>query len=93
MKTSRLMLAVIIFLAVVLIGTLSVVNHDHDHDCIGSECPVCLIVGAGHHFFKTLIVVVYLAFIVCLSYVVYIYSLTPTMYVLSPVTLKVRFNS
>jgi len=91
MKILRLILAVCIFLAVAFTGTLSAGNHDHN--CIGSECPVCLVIEAGRYFFNTLMLIVFLSYTALLSFNAFLFILTPHVCAFSPVTLKVRLNS
>jgi len=92
-KIPLIVLAVCIFFAVVFTETISA---DHDHDCIGTDCPVCLLIEAGNNFLKTLKITGLLLFTAFLTYFTRVFI---NKYVwfntchLSPVTLKVRFNS
>jgi len=91
MKLAHIILAAVIFLAVVFTGTLSAANHDHD--CIGSECPVCLIIEAGSNFHNALKLTGVLFFTAAITAAVCIFFLIPQVRAFSPVALKVRFNS
>jgi len=92
-KIPLMVLAFCIFFAVVFAETISA---DHDHDCIGTDCPICLLIEAGNNFLKILKLSCLFLFTAFLSYFTHIFI---NKYVrfntchLSPVTLKVRFNS
>ena len=65
----------------------------HDHDCIGIECPICLVIQKVNKFLKPVCAVLF--FIGCLVF----FGRLPksntglTAHSLSPVALKVRYNS
>jgi len=92
-KMLFLVLSVCIVFSVVFTETLSADNHDHD--CTGSECPICLIIEAGHNFLKTLKFIGFLFFAALLTFLARIPARNTWInaYNFSPVTLKVRFNS
>jgi len=92
-KILLLILAACIFFTLVFTEALSANNHDHD--CIGSECPVCPIIEAGHNFIKTLQFIGSLSIAAFLTFFAHISKRYTglNVYALSPVTLKVRFNS
>ena len=86
-------LATCIFLEVVFAGILSV--DTHDHDCIGLDCSTCLVIKAGQNFLKTLKFTGFLLFAALLTLFAHIFKndIGRNAHILSPVTLKVRFNS
>jgi len=92
-KILLLILAACIFFTIVFTETLSAA--DHNHDCIGSDCPICLVIEAGHNFLKTLKFTCLLFFAAFLTFSAHILTRNTRLnaFSLSPVTLKVRFNS
>ena len=86
-------LAVCIFFAVVFTETLSA--NALDHDCIGLDCPICLLIKAGHNFLKILKSISFLLFAAFLLFFARVFKryIGLNAYPLSPVTLKIRFNS
>jgi hypothetical protein len=92
-KIPFLVLAACIFIAVVFTETLSADNHDHD--CIGSNCPICLIIESGHNFLKTLKSISFLLSAAFLLFFTRVFKryIKPNAYPHSPIALKVRFNS
>ena len=87
-----LALAACMAFSVVFTGNLAA--GDLDHDCIGENCPICLAIKAGQNFLKTLKFAGFLLFTVFLTLFAHIskkhiVNACP----LSPITLKVRFNS
>ena len=86
-------MVVFIFFAVVFTETLSAGNDDHD--CIGSNCAICLVIEAGHNFLKTLKSIGFLFSAALLMFIAHILKRYTELcnYPLSPVILKVRFNS
>ena len=88
-----LALAMCIAFSVVFAENLAAGNSDHD--CRGVDCPVCLVIKAEQNFLKTLKFTGFLLFAAFLTLFAPIFKrytgLNPDP--LSPVTLKVRFNS
>jgi len=68
---------------------------EHDHDCIGEGCPVCFQIEAAKCFLKNLrLALIGLFLTVCLALSVQINrKIVYFIPFLSPVALKVRFNS
>jgi hypothetical protein len=92
-KTLLFFLAVCIAFSVVFAETM--IAAEYNHDCTEKDCPVCLQIEAAQYFLKTLkfagiglFLAVFLAFSVQIRKKLAYF--TPF---LSPVTLKVRFNS
>jgi len=92
-KIPLLILAACIAFSVVFAETLTAA--EHDHDCIGKGCPVCLRIEAAECFLKILKVAG-----ICLSLAAC--SVFPAQFLKkpaelvaypSPVSLKVRFNA
>jgi hypothetical protein len=78
-----------------VVFTETLISAEHDHDCTGEGCPVCLQIEAAKCFLKNLkLAVIGLFFLFCLLFSVKI-NIKPAYFIpsLSPVTLKVRFNS
>jgi hypothetical protein len=92
-KIPLLFLAACIFTAVVFTETLSA--DSREHTCTGADCPSCILIEAGHNFLKTLKSTAFLLFAVFLLSFARIFKKYTgfNAYPLSPVTLKVRFNS
>jgi hypothetical protein len=74
----------------------SLIADEHDHDCIGEGCPICLQIETTNNLLRTL----KLAGLFCFLFVCTVFlSLTFQKYteiticVFSPIALKVRFNS
>jgi len=92
-KIPLLILAVCIFFAVIFAESISA---DHDHDCIGTDCPICLLIEAGNNFLKVLKLsglLLLAAFLVYFTHVFYNKYVWLNACHLSPILLKVRFNS
>jgi len=92
-KIPLLLFAACIFFTVVLTETISAT--EHDHACIGLNCPICLIIEIGHNLLKTLKFTGFMLFAVLLMFFAHILKRYVWFYVyhFSPVTLKVRFIS
>jgi len=93
-KTLFLILAVCV--AVSAVFTENLIAAGYEHDCIGEDCPVCLRIEAAECFLKTLKLAGIGFFLtVCSLLSVQFYKkYAGTIFCfLSPVTLKVRFNS
>jgi hypothetical protein len=92
-KSMLLIPAACIAFSVVFTETL--ISAEHDHDCTGEGCPVCLQIEAAKCFLKNLkLAVIGLLFSICLLFSVQV-RIKPACFIplLSPVALKVRFNS
>jgi hypothetical protein len=93
-KILLLILAACIAFSVVFAETLT--TGVHEHDCIGEGCPVCLCIEAAECFLKTLKVTGTGLFLAACSVFPGQFHKNPAgsaVYSLSPVLLKVRFNS
>ena len=93
-KIPLLVLAACVLFAVVFTEVLSA--DAHGHDCIGSDCAICLIHEAGRNFLKILKSISFLFFAAFLAFFAHILLKRYAgfnAYPLSPVKLKVRFNS
>jgi len=92
-KNLLLIPAACIAFSVVFTETLTAA--EHDHDCTGEDCPVCLQIEAAKCFLRNLkLAVIGLFFAVCLEFSVQIHIKHAYFIpLLSPVALKVRFNS
>jgi len=92
-KTMLLVPAACIAFSVVFTETLTAA--EHDHDCTGEGCPVCLQIEAAKCFLKNLRqAVLGLFFSLCLVFSAQIHKKYAYFIpLLSPVALKVRFNS
>jgi hypothetical protein len=69
---------------------------DHDHDCIGEGCPICLQIETADNFLNTLkLASIYFLLMACFVF----FAFSPkkhacfNIYFLSLIGLKVRFNS
>ena len=69
---------------------------NHDHDCIGEDCPICLQIETADNFLKTLKPAsIYFLLLACFVF----FALSPknsagfNIYFLSLIGFKVRFNS
>jgi len=89
-----LVLAVCIVFSIVSAETL--IASEHDHECTGNCCPVCLQIEIVNCFLKTFnlagFILLFAAFLAFFAKVHYIYN-EFFYYRLTPVALKVRFNS
>jgi hypothetical protein len=78
-----------------VVFTETLIAAEHDHDCTGEGCSVCLQIETAKCFLKNLkLTVISLFFSICLLFSVqirikYVFFIP----LLSPVALKVRFNS
>jgi len=94
MKIPLLILTACVAFSVVFAEIL--IADAHDHDCIGEGCPVCMRIEAAECFLKTLkLAGTGLLLAVCLAFTVQFHK-KPAEFAacpLSPVSLKVRFNS
>jgi hypothetical protein len=69
---------------------------DHDHDCIGEGCPICLQIETANNFLNTLkLASIYFFLAACFVFLTYTSkkSIGFYIYFLSLIGLKVRFNS
>jgi len=92
-KNLLLIPAACIAFSVVFAETL--ISAEHDHDCTGEGCPVCLQIEAAKCFLKNLkLAVIGLFFSICLLFPAQI-RIKSAFFIplLSPVALKVRFNT
>jgi len=93
-KIPLLILTACIAFSAIFAETL--IADDHDHDCIGEGCPVCLCIEAAECFLKTLKLAGIGLFLASCSVFSVQFQKKPaefTACLLSPVSLKVRFNS
>jgi hypothetical protein len=93
-KIPLLLLSACIVFSVVF--TVVLAADSHDHDCIGEDCPVCAHIEAAQSFLKTLKLAgigLVLALCSIFSALIYIKDTNFFPCCLSPVMLKVRFNS
>jgi len=95
-KEKNLLLIVTACTVFSVIFTEALIAGEHDHDCIGEGCPICLQIAAANNFHRALkLASLFTFFAVFLAgraalqkkYTEFIF------YLLSPVKLKVRFNS
>jgi len=89
-KIILLALALCLVISVVFAETL--ITGSHDHDCTGMNCPICLQIEMA----KSLkLAIITLSFISCLLSSVLIPKICAGLYdySLSPIMLKVRFNT
>jgi len=93
-KILLLVIAVCIVFSVVSAETLII--GEHDHKCTGKCCPVCMQIEIVKCFLRTLslagFIVFFTAFHEFFAKVIRIYY-EFSYYVLTPIALKVRFNS
>jgi hypothetical protein len=93
-KILLLVLAACIVFSVVSAETL--IADEHDHICTGHSCHVCLQIEIVKCFLRTLnlagFILLFVVFFPFFSKVQYIYNKF-FYYMLTPVALKVRFNS
>jgi len=78
-----------------VVFTENLAASEHDHDCTGEDCPVCLQIEAAKCFLKNLrLALIGLFFSVFLIFPVQV-CINHAYFIrlLSPVALKVRFNS
>ncbi|MDR2717680.1 MAG: hypothetical protein LBB89_06405 [Treponema sp.] len=92
-KNLVIFLTVCIAFSVIFAAVLTAA--DHEHDCTGEGCPVCLHIEAAQYFLKTLklsgvglLLVLYSAFLSQTAP-----DTTLVVYPFSQIALKVRFNS
>jgi len=93
-KILLFVLAVCIVLSTVSAETL--ISDGYDHECTGHNCHVCLQIEIANCFLKTFnlagFIFLFAAFLAFFAKVHYIYN-EFFYYILTPVALKVRFNS
>jgi len=89
-------LCLTICIAFLVISAETLIAGEHDHDCTGEDCPVCLHIEAVQCFLKTFsltgFAVFFAAFHVFFSQDSRIYN-ESSCNILSPIRLKVRLNS
>jgi len=92
-KMLLLILAVCVAFSVICAETLTAA--EHDHDCIGEGCPVCLRIEAAECFLKTLKVAgICLSLAACSVFTAQFHKKPAELAAYpSPVLLKVRFNT
>jgi len=92
-KILFLVLIVCIIFTVVFTETILAGHQDHDHDCMGKGCLICLLIKTVNNFLKPIGIV--LLFTGCLVLCGRILNGDTGLntFALSPVALKVRFNS
>jgi hypothetical protein len=89
-KIILLALALCLVMSVVFAETL--ISGSHDHDCIGTNCPICLRIEMA----KSLkLAGITLLFITCPAFSALILKIHTGLndYSISPVMLKIRFNT
>jgi hypothetical protein len=94
MKIPLLVLAVCVAFSVLFAEILIAGNYDHD--CIGEGCPVCLHIEAVKCFIRTFKLAGLIAFFAaCLAFFTQAVRINNEFayYNLTPIGLKVRFNS
>jgi hypothetical protein len=72
------------------------VSGEHEHDCIGADCPICLQISAVRDFLKLLkmaYISLGLAVFAVLIAPVFSKSAKFKAYYISPIMLKVRINA
>jgi hypothetical protein len=95
-KRKILLLSLAACIAFSVVFTVDLTAASHDHICSGDDCPVCLYIEMAHIFLKTIrLAVIGLFLALCLAFSVQNHKKYAgyAAYLLSPVTLKVRFNS
>jgi len=96
---SRSTILFLILITCVVFSILSAetsIAGEHDHDCTGEGCPVCAHIEAVQCFLKTFkLAVVFAFFAVCYAFFFRTLRMYNhfSCYVLTPIGLKVRFNS
>jgi len=83
-------------IAVSVVFTEPLIAAGHDHDCMGEDCPICLQIEAAECFLKTLKLAEISLFLTACSLLFVQFHKKYACLIfcfLSPVTLKVRFNS
>jgi len=79
-----------------VIFTASLTAAEHNHNCTGEDCPICLLIEAAQSFLRNL-KFAGIAFVLSVCLLFFTRSIIKNavliFYHLSPVTLKVRFNS
>jgi len=87
-KFFLLVLAACIVFSVVMAETMIA----GDHDCTGAHCPICLIIKTANNSFRLSAIVLF--FTGCSMFFIHITGTKTrhTVYSLSPVALKIRFN-
>jgi len=87
-----ILLALALCLVISVVFTETLIAGSHDHDCTGTNCPICLRIEMA----KSLkLISLTLLFITCPAFSVLIPRISAGLYdySLSPVMLKVRFNT
>jgi len=93
-KTLLLILAVFIVFGVVSAETL--IAAEHDHDCIGENCPICLQIEVAKCFLRAFNLAGFIAFFIIFhAFFIQAHRIYYKLlyYFLTPIKLKVRFNS
>ena len=95
-KKRLLFIALAICIVFSVFFTENLAAGEHDHDCIGEGCPVCLQIEIANNFLKTLKTAGLVMFLTVLlmspaQTLHKLSEIAPLSY--SPIMLKVRFNS
>ncbi len=95
-KREMLFLVPALFIGFSAFFSETTICSDHDHDCIGEGCPICLQIETADNFLNTLkLAGIYFFLAACFVF----FAFSPkrhagfNIYFLSLVGLKVRFNS
>ena len=95
-KNLLLVLAVCTVFSIVSAETLIAAEFDHDYECTEHSCHICLRIEIAKNFLKILkpasVVLLFASFLI-LSLEIFKNHAGPDTCPLSPVSLKVRFNS
>jgi len=91
-----LFLVIAVFIVFSVISAETLIASEHDHDCTGEGCPVCLQIEIVKCFLRTFNLIVFFSFLAAFhEFFAAVYRVFNGFfhYIFSLVTLKVRFNT
>jgi hypothetical protein len=96
LKSKILFLTLAVCIAFSVIFSVILITANHEHDCIGESCPICLQIETVNNFHKTLKIMGFIASLALILTHLVRYQqkyteFTPCPY--SPIVFKVRSNS
>jgi hypothetical protein len=91
-KRKFMLLALVLCLVISVVFAEALISDSHDHDCTGTNCLICLRIELA----KSLkLAGIALFFIICPAFYALVSKIRtgPNDYSISPILLKVRFNT
>ena len=92
LKRKIILLALALCLVMSVIFAETLITGSHDHDCIGTNCPICLRIEIAKNIKLASLTLLFINCLLSSALIPKIYT-ELCDYSLSPVMLKVRFNT